>query len=108
MWQNLFILLVAHNLTKPYLKGRSQYVKISNIISEPIEIEFVLPQGTVLGPLLFNVYIYVNLSVPIKGMCSALHIWASVTQTSEMAGTKLSRLTGSLLSLNINKTYIFY
>lgn len=33
-----------------------QHVKIESIISSPINIEYGVPQGTVLGPIHFNMY----------------------------------------------------
>ena len=40
-----------------YLTNRSQQVNISGKLSEPLHIEAGVPQGSVLGPLLFQVYI---------------------------------------------------
>lgn len=42
---------------KSYLEGRPQQVKINNVISTVMEILCGVPQGSVLGPLLFLVYI---------------------------------------------------
>ena len=40
-----------------YLKGRKQGVKIDDIVSEFLEILSGVPQGSILGPILFNIFI---------------------------------------------------
>ena len=42
---------------KSYLTNRTQQTKVNDSISEKIEITYGLPQGSMLGPLLFLVYI---------------------------------------------------
>lgn len=54
---------VVYKLIQLYLKDRTQRVKIGNTLSEPLAVVCGVPQGTVLEPLLFNVYINDMLSV---------------------------------------------
>ena len=41
---------------KSYLTGRSRRIKLGNCLSSRSDISFGVPQGSVLGPLLFTLY----------------------------------------------------
>ena len=49
---------------KSYLTKRSQFVRIENAISDPLPLNFRVLQGSILGPVLFTVYVNDFLSVP--------------------------------------------
>ena len=47
---------VSLNLLVSYLKYRNQRVGLNNTYSEWIDILFGIPQGSIIGPLLFNLF----------------------------------------------------
>ena len=70
---------IAHDWFKSYLTNRSQSVCIDQIISIAFLLLFGVPRGSVLGPLLFLIYI-LPLGDIIRAFGYLLHIYADDTQ----------------------------
>ena len=69
----------ALSLIESYLLDRKQKIKLNHLYSQDLPISFGVPQGSVLGPLLFTMYIYPICDVINKDIFN-FHIYADDTQ----------------------------
>ena len=109
---------------KSYLSGRTLHIKIDKSFSELQDILWSVPQGSVLGPLLFLIYL-LPLGKLIRKQGLELHIYADDTQlylaikpiTQQAVDIGVARLEGCLtdiytwmsqnkLKLNADKTEV--
>ena len=108
---------IANNWFHSYLSNRKQYVSINGFSSDEVIMEHGVPQGSVLGPLLFIIYIN-DLNIALK-YCSTLHYAddtslliknKSLKQMKKYLNFDLRNLTKWLkankISLNASKTEV--
>ena len=67
------------NLVRSYLSNQVQRVKLLDKLGEPFKTDYSVPQGSVLGPLLFTLYT-TPLSIVISRHYICHHLYADDTQ----------------------------
>ncbi len=83
---------------KSYLECRPQYVRVGDAASIPVQLDFSVPQGSVLGPQLFSLYIF-----PLKEIIHSyvlqyhtyayyLQLYVSFSPSEQHAETGMARI----------------
>ncbi|KAK9882698.1 hypothetical protein WA026_022748 [Henosepilachna vigintioctopunctata] len=104
-----------YNILETYLKGRRQYVRMGGTFSSMLPINYGVPQGSVLGPLLYLLFVH---SLRLVGLEAQYFTFADDTlfvytgesenDLENLINEDLDRYIGWLylnkLKINVNKT----
>lgn len=85
----------AVQLVQSYLQGRSQSVFMENDISDPLPLTRGVPQGSILGPLLFSCYVN---DLPTQLEYCKIHMYADDVQI--YLGAKLDSIDDAVREVN--------
>ena len=98
----------ALSLLKSYLVGRTQSVQIGDKMSNPVLLLTGVPQGSILGPLLFSLYLAPLESLLLQKEGIRFHFYADDTQIYISFSAKECSLSLSRLSCVLNEVHRWF
>ena len=82
-----------------YLNGRYQYVRIGNVVSQSLLVDYGVPQASIFGPVLLPVYINDLLTVP-KRCQSACYVDESNLYLKFKSSELCNAVSGGVSAVN--------
>ncbi|KAF2351298.1 Reverse transcriptase domain [Trinorchestia longiramus] len=103
--QKISNLGIATQWFQSYLANRSHAVKLENTISSPIQNDFGVPQGSILGPLLFSIFIIDFPSMPSNTRISMYADDVQIAMTSAPAKLSQTKTNAEILLKHVKSCY---